>query len=262
MVSFLSDAQCINWTATWSRFKNCSPLLPKSHTSFKKSAYKSFTSKLLLDELPLLHKLQTSRRPDLYKADWNCFLCHNEKETWEHLWQCPVLKPRLVSLCDCTKVAFETWIVEESKHPNITFTDRWNYLDIWKYPDLSCHGFTFDMLIKGLIPKDLTDELTRYLSKKDTTDAINVLVSKAIDIFHDDVWQYRCQLFAEYEASLGINQSSKASRSTSSSDRTSSYSSFRRLNASPNRWMTWISESLKFRKPWSDFPIYINSLNL
>ena len=118
------------------------------------------------------------------------------------------------------------------------------------------------MLIKGLIPTALTDELNRYLFKKDITEAINVLVSKAIDIFHEDVWQHRCQLFAEKESSLGIDQSAKTSRSTPSTRRSSPQDSVRRLNASPTRWMTWISESLKVRKPWSDFPIYINSLNL
>ena len=95
-------------------------------------------------------------------------------------------------------------------------------------------------MIKGLIPSDLTDELSKYLCKKDIPEVINLIVLKAIDIFHKDIWAYRYQLFAEKERALGIDQSSKTSQS-SRSVRQPPLSSFRRLNASPNRWMTWIS---------------------
>ena len=123
--------------------------------------------------------------------------------------------------------------------------------------DPSFYGFTFDLLIKGLIPSDLTDELSKYVCKKDVPEAINLVVSKAIDIFHEDIWAYRCQLFPEKEHTLGIDQSSKTTPSTRST-RQSPFYSFRRLSASPNRWMTWISQSLVQRKPWTDFRIYIN----
>ena len=106
-ISFLNNTRCIDWPATWNRFKNCSSL-PKAHTSFKKSIHVAFASKLMLDELPLLSKLQTTRRPDLYDDNWNCFLCNENKETWDHLWQCPTLQPRLISLLTSTKQAFET----------------------------------------------------------------------------------------------------------------------------------------------------------
>jgi len=106
-ISFLTNTKSIDWLATWNRFKNCSTQ-PKSHTSFKKSIHTTFSSKLMLDELPLLYKLQTTRRPDLYRNNWNCFLCDENKETWEHVWQCSALKPRLLSLLTSTKQAFET----------------------------------------------------------------------------------------------------------------------------------------------------------
>src|SRR5947209_21138 len=117
---------------------------------------------------------------------------------------------------------------------------------------------TFDFIIKGYIPADLTLELAKYLYKTDISEAIDLLVSKAIDIFHEDIWAYRCKLFAEQEQNLGIDQSSKTSHS-SPSIRHSTPSSIRRPLASPLRWMTWISQSLVQRKPWTDFRIYINS---
>jgi len=60
-------------------------------------------------------------------------------------------------------------------------------------------------MIKGFIPSELTHELAKYLYKKDISEAINLLVSKAIDIFHEDIWAYRCRLVAERETTLGID---------------------------------------------------------
>src|SRR5581483_2891955 len=113
-------------------------------------------------------------------------------------------------------------------------------------------------MIKGFIPSDLTHELSKYLYKKDASDAINLLVSKAIDIFHEDIWAHRCRLFIEKELALGIDQSSKTSRFTLSI-RTSTPSPVRWPPAPSVRWMTWISQSILQRKPWTDFCIYINS---
>ena len=256
-ISFLNNTRGIDWPATWNRFKNCS-ILPKSHTSFKKSIHVAFASKLMLDELPLLSKLQTTRRPDLYDNDWNCFLCNGNKETWDHLWQCSALKPRLLSLLNSTKQAFETWIKENSRFHIDHFPDSWNDLTAWKYPDPIMFTTTFNFMIKGYIPADLTLKLAKYLYKTDISEAINLLMSKAIDIFHEDIWAYRCRLFAKQETALGIDQASKTSRSVYSPRRTSP-SSFRRPFASPPRWMTWISQSMLQRRPWTDFRIYINS---
>ena len=256
-ISFLNNNRCIDWPATWSRFKNCSNQ-PKSHTSFKKSIHMAFASKLILDELPFLHKLQTTRWPDLYNDNWNCFLCDEDKETWNHLWHCSFLKPRLSSLLSSTKQAFETWINDNCKFQISHLPDSWNNLSVWKYPDPSVSTTTFDLMIKGLIPSDLTRELNKYLYRKDVSEAINLIVSKSIDIFHEDIWAYRCKLFAEKESILGIDQASKTSRSIPSV-RQSPFSSVHRPLASPSRWKTWISQSLVHRKPWTDFRIYINS---
>src|SRR5947209_8617562 len=102
---------------------------------------------------------------------------------------------------------------------------------------------TFDLMIKGFIPADLTGELAKYLCKKDISEAINLIVSKAIDIFHEDIWAYRCKLFAKKELILGIDQSSKTTRSSPSVRRITPSSICQPL-ASPLRWMTWISQSL------------------
>src|SRR5581483_3750434 len=168
-----------------------------------------------------------------------------------------VLKPRLLSLLASTKQAFETWIIDNCKFQINHIPDSWNNLSIWQYPDLLSASMSFDLLIRGFIPSDLTRKLAKYLYKKNASEAINLLVSKAIDIFHEDIWAYRCKLFAEKELALGIDQSSKTSRAIPSVG-LSTPSSIRRPLASPSRWMTWISQSMLQRKPWTDFRIYIN----
>ena len=60
-------------------------------------------------------------------------------------------------------------------------------------------------MIKGFIPADLTSELAKFLYKKDISEAIKLIVSKAIDIFHENIWAHRCKLFAEKETMLGID---------------------------------------------------------
>ena len=88
----------------WALFKHHNNT-KHSSTSFAKSTMTAFSAKLMLDELLLLHLLQTKRRPDIYDPSWNCILCYNDKETWSHLWQYIVLKPILISLRDETKAA-------------------------------------------------------------------------------------------------------------------------------------------------------------
>src|SRR2546422_947446 len=42
--------------------------------------------KFLIEELPTLEHMKLCR-PDLYK-DWNCVMCHNDKENFNHVWTC------------------------------------------------------------------------------------------------------------------------------------------------------------------------------
>ena len=156
------------------------------------------------------------------------------------------------------KTSLRTWIIENSKFRFNQFPDSWNRLTVWNYPDPQVVTNTFDLLIREFIPSNLTCELDKYLYKKDISDTINLLVSKAIDIFHKDIQAYRCKLFAKKELILGIDQSSKTSHSLPSV-RQQLFFSVCHPSASPFRWMTWISQSLVQRKPQTDFRIYINS---
>src|SRR2546421_11844288 len=94
----------INWDCTWFCLSN-DVETPSCHTSFAHNSTFSWVSKLLLDELPLLSKLQL-RRPDLYLAEWNCVSCGLAPETCSHFCSCPTILPKLVGLKEATKQAF------------------------------------------------------------------------------------------------------------------------------------------------------------
>src|SRR2546421_577453 len=100
----------------------------------------------MLDELPLLSHLQTYQRPDIYQSDWNCILCHNDKETWHHLWLCPVLKPMLTALCQETKKGLEGWIRASNPNVPLNFPSTWDNLECWSYPDQDPTRFSFEIL--------------------------------------------------------------------------------------------------------------------
>jgi hypothetical protein len=208
----LHSKGAIDWSATWHLFSYHQGL-KKSATSFIHSKRISFSSKTMMDELPLLHNLQTARRPDLYDADWNCILCHKDKETWSHLWQCEQLKPLLTSLCNETKTAMEKWISEFSESPP-SFSSEWNDLDCWKYPSPDSPSLNFDFLIKGFIPTTLSKAISRFLSKSETLDSISEIVTCAQDLFREHAWKLRCQHFALFEAAEGISHAAKTAKSS------------------------------------------------
>ena len=215
-----------------------------------------------MDELPLLHRLQTIRRPDLYDPDWNCILCHEAKETWTHLWQCTTLLPILRPLRIATKAAFENWIrAYHNSSSRFIFADSWQNLDVWSPPDNDTSLITFDFLIRGFVPTALTLELSRHLTKPEVLEAIGSIISTAQSMFFEQAWKFRCREFITFEKSEGIDQTSKKSSLVSSRlllNRTASPATH--LTSYPNRWLTWISKALTQGGSWMGFRIHINSL--
>ena len=70
----------IDWQST---FKALNDDEPSAETSFFASNRKVSKLKFLIEELPTLEHMKL-RRPDLYK-DWNCVMCHNDKENFNHV---------------------------------------------------------------------------------------------------------------------------------------------------------------------------------
>ncbi|RIA91642.1 hypothetical protein C1645_821726 [Glomus cerebriforme] len=67
-----------------------------TETSFYASYKKSHKIKFLIEELPTIEHVK-KRRPDLYDQ-WNCSMCKNEKETFNHIWTCDNHKDILQTL--------------------------------------------------------------------------------------------------------------------------------------------------------------------
>ena len=258
-ISFLNDSQSIDWTATWSLFKSYLDF-PNAHTSFKKSTLKTFRVKLLINELPILHNLQSYRRPDIYNPNWNCLLCDEEKETLTHLWNCSSLSNATSPLPNCTKTAFEQLIILKNSQSFIAFSQQWHNLSIWQLPNPNLFQFSFDLFAQGFVPKSLTNALSPYLTKKDSLATIGLIGSKVTDLLYKEVWLLRCQLFSEKEKALNISDADKTH--VSSQYHPISHSSTRHVSNLSQRWNTWITKMLANGSSWTGFLTYINSLIL
>jgi hypothetical protein len=256
----------IDWQATWSTFNHHTGA-PKNSTSFAHSSRISFSTKLMLDELPLLAHLQTRRRPDLYQADWNCILCHTDKETWSHLWSCPSLIPLFKTLLHDTKLSFEQRIIPKAtRHSSLHFQASWHDLDCWKYPTPDTKGLlTFDYLLRGFIPRDLTQEISKFCNSKVSYKILGDSLNSSINQFREQIWLPRCKDFARFEAHMNIEQAAKTSapkpalrKLTTTINRTTEHTHSHPTNS----WKSWIVKSLDANslRNWMDFHIHINNL--
>src|SRR5215204_352444 len=148
----------LNWNATWAclRFSNESKLF----TSFEQNAVFTLATRLLLDELPVMAKLQL-QKPNVYLQDWNCALCGLDKQTWSHLWVCPVLKQKFAALRDVTLATVIRLLVNSANSPAPGFSARitgsLSRLSCWTLPDSSSSHLDFSYLLRGFIPSVLSD---------------------------------------------------------------------------------------------------------
>jgi hypothetical protein len=216
-----------------------------------------------MDELPLLHNLQSKRRPDLYDEDWNCVLCGNDKETWLHLWACPHIKDDLSHLLDFTKdMMFDNACFSRNSTPD-SILDAWDNLSCWQYPTDDTSVFSFESLLRGFVPKDHSNVLARIHNKKGVSDIITESLSIAKQAFRKQIWAYRCEQVQEFEQSLNITNRDKNRPSAPNTVRPIDLSLT--SNTTPpttnnSRWRVWMSNALSTGRPWLGFHIYINSL--
>ena len=109
------EAELLDWECTWFCL-HYDLSTSKSDTSFKANNAFILSTKLFLDELPLLAELQR-RKPDIYNPSWNCIACDMEKETWSHLWTCPHTAPKLMVLRDTVRSMTLQTLAEHEKAP-------------------------------------------------------------------------------------------------------------------------------------------------
>jgi hypothetical protein len=152
---------------------------PKCHTSFKHNANFAWASKLMMEELPLLSTLQI-RRPDLYNEDWNCVLCDTDKETWSHLWTCPVNAPKIRGLCSAAKQSLIDLLASHDQAPSDGLTDAilrdLDALDCWNDSLSTDSALNFDLFIRGFIPTSLVTVVQAVVKTRQNLDNIIALL--------------------------------------------------------------------------------------
>ena len=121
----------------------------------------------------------------------------------------------------------------------------------------------FESLLRGFVPKDLTNVLARIHNKKGISDIITESLSIAKQAFRVQIWAYRCEQVQEFEQLLNISNRDKNRPSAPSTFRPAHLTSTSRNNpptSTESRWKAWISDALSTGRPWLGFHIYINSL--
>jgi hypothetical protein len=189
-------------------------------------------------------------------------MCHDDKETWSHLWQCSQLKPRLQSLLAETKSALEQWIITVSTRSNVAFNNTWHNQSCWQYPrEDNTNTLSFDYLVRGFVPKQLTKELSSYLNKKESLKALGDILTATNHLFNEHIWKFRCKEFGRFEETMGITQALKTTFAKPPTRHSSSTRNSAPSHASPSdRWRSWIVQSLLTGSYWMGFRIYINIL--
>jgi len=174
----IHDLSSINWDCTWFCLGN-DVETPSCHTSFTHNSTFSWASKLLLDELPLLSKLQL-RRPDLYLAEWNCVSCGLAPETWSHFWSCPTILPKLVGLKEAIKQALINILTSHDRSPSdglsATMLFDIDNLDCWLTQPSILSSLHFDLLIRGFVPSSLF-QVVKSVSSPPASDSASITTS-------------------------------------------------------------------------------------
>src|SRR5215204_4721345 len=229
----------LNWEATWSclHFSNESKLF----TSFEQNASFTLATRLLLDELPLMAKLQL-QKPNVYLQDWNCALCGLDKQTWAHLWVCPALTLKFEALRDVTLTTIIRLLAESVDPPasglSTRSRDSLTGLSCWTLPNSSASRLDFNHLLRGFIPSSLFNLIKSVVGTSDrTNNIIGETISAAQQVFKLDIWQHHLSIMHEFEKVKGISTKIKHSPA---STRDNTHVSFSRSPPYPlstlNRW--------------------------
>jgi hypothetical protein len=222
--------------------------MSNSETSFSHSANIRFATKLMMGELPVMENLK-KRRPDIYLTGWNCVLCQQDPETYEHLWECSTTGPALSILADCIKDDFTERL--SSLSSTVLDTSRIRNLDCWSTSFSS--SFPFSYLVRGFIPTQLTSTLPSIVKKDDAMTALFDSICLARLSFREDIWHHRNKLMIDFETSHNITSAMKHSKASLISQMTTSHSTTRYSPFSSSQWRTWISQGLASGSPWFGF---------
>src|ERR1044071_5200345 len=203
----------VDWTSSLNYF-NQDEL--SCETSLKASHVKSCKIKNLLENLPVMSKLQ-ALRPQIYDASWSrCIKCNLQQESFQHIWLCPATETVLNNIMQSAKQQLYDWVLQ-TKKPEIQDLSPLLTSSIRSIPlnGHNSHHFSFLDLIKGIVPQQFKTLLLSVVSPPLAADRI---LSVVLDfIFHATkkfIWIPRCELIKAKERSMGIKRKQKRSTIT------------------------------------------------
>jgi len=168
-------------------------------TSFKSSYVKSKKVKLLIEELPTLDFLKTTK-PKVYDDSWNCPFCNNN-ETFLHVWTCAhhvtrfeqitlIVKSKLL---ECLSTVVTDFDSNNLHYQHIISHGSWWTL---AYEPVN---ITFVDLIKGIVPYELSEQINCITNNKDASTEILRNMFLSIYTLSQEIWLDRCKLIVQKE---------------------------------------------------------------
>ena len=161
----------------------------------------------MIEEIPTLEHVKL-RRPDLYH-NWNCLMCNQYSETFNHVWCCSQHRhilhgiiyrhqKRLVSIVKDFNQGIKQLTHTDLAHPTL-----------WTI-SYSATQFTFINLVKGIIPSFLFDIVNNVIIDPIITQNILSLFSHHlyVDIM-EKIWKPRCEVVLRMEQFYNINKRTK-----------------------------------------------------
>jgi len=177
-----------------------------TNTSFKVSHIKIRRIKYLTEELPTVEHVK-KRRPDLYKH-WNCPMCHDEIETFEHVWKCKNHKAIIDSIIFNNQKRLVKLVKMFTNNKHFSTGDLQNE-SIWKI-DSNEDEFNFIDLIKGVAPLSLANIINNSSKNKSITqNIISVFLNNIFLDIEQFIWLPHCDQFILDEEHAGINRKEK-----------------------------------------------------
>ena len=148
------------------------------------------------------------RRYDLYEFS-KCPLCHYCVESFNHVFTCSKQKDIVIDIRQKSQRLLLKLMYD---HANIKVES--SYLsqlpNIWTLNHRPQDSLSFIDIIKGFVPRLLTDKINAKVKHQEMT---SLIISNFMNYIYTDiclrVWNVRCQAQVAIEKSLGINNRMK-----------------------------------------------------
>ncbi|CAG8634336.1 6126_t:CDS:1, partial [Diversispora eburnea] len=202
-----------NWK--WSQEVWQNSKITDNKTSTRDNSLRSFSIKLLNEELPTMKVLHT-RKPEIYK-DKKCPFCNIYDETNTHVFMCKDTPNTLKNtFCYILKKVF-TQETGKKTDPNMLkkiYNSHFLQVDIGRQirDTLPVDRFAYNDLVKGLIPRSIYNIVKNYINQAAITKTVILKTFYKWKEILRSTWIMRCKEFLKWEISNEINEIKKKSK--------------------------------------------------